>query len=223
MATTPKNLYVKILEVSSEVRNIEKNMVVGVGNSAYKAVSDLDVVLAVKDAEKKHGIVSIPIKQEIIDTQVVTTKDRNGFEKSQFVDIVKMTTRIVDVDNPTDYIEVEAYGRGVDSCDKGFGKASTYARKYCLLNAYKIATGEDPDKDASEDATIAQKRANSGSKEANGATPSASLDKAIEEAKKCKTIDALKKVCTKYRSEFGKNADFVKATNEALAKLTPQS
>jgi len=30
-----------------------------------------------------------------------------------------------------------------------FGKAATYARKYALLNAYKIATGEDPDKDKS--------------------------------------------------------------------------
>ena len=35
----------------------------------------------------------------------------------------------------------------MDTAVKGFGKASTYARKYALLNAYKIATGEDPDKD----------------------------------------------------------------------------
>ena len=44
-----------------------------------------------------------------------------------------------------EYIDIESFGRGLDSGDKGFGKASTYARKYALLNAYKIATGEDPD------------------------------------------------------------------------------
>lgn len=56
-----------------------------------------------------------------------------------------MTVRIINLDKPEEYIEVESFGRGLDSGDKGFGKASTYARKYALLNAYKIATGEDPD------------------------------------------------------------------------------
>ena len=59
--------------------------------------------------------------------------------------------RIVDIDKPSDYIDIESFGRGLDPGDKGFGKASTYARKYALLNAYKIATGEDPDKDKSKE------------------------------------------------------------------------
>ena len=45
------NLFEKIQAVSNEIKNIEKNMQVGKGQYAYKAVSDLDVVLAVKDAE----------------------------------------------------------------------------------------------------------------------------------------------------------------------------
>ncbi len=66
-----------------------------------------------------------------------------------YVDIVKMTLRIVNLENPQEYVDIESFGRGLDTGDKGFGKASTYARKYALLNAYKIATGEDPDKDPS--------------------------------------------------------------------------
>ena len=50
---------------------------------------------------------------------------------------------------------MESFGRGLDPGDKGFGKASTYARKYALLNAYKIATGEDPDENKSKPQTPA--------------------------------------------------------------------
>ena len=66
------------------------------------------------------------------------------------MDIVKMTLRIINLDNTSEYVDVESFGRGLDPGDKGFGKASTYARKYALLNAYKIATGEDPDENKSK-------------------------------------------------------------------------
>lgn len=139
------NLYHKIQLVANEVRNISKNMQVGNGSYGYKAVSDIDVTLKVKDAEKKHGLVSIPTKQELVNQEVIKTGDGNGKEKITYSFLIKMTTRITDVDNPSEFVDVESFGHGLDSGDKGFGKASTYARKYGLLNAYKIATGEDPD------------------------------------------------------------------------------
>lgn len=144
--TVKFNLFEKIQFVSNEVKNIEKNMTVGKGNYAYKAVSDLDVVLAVKEAETKYKIISIPIKQEIVKSEIVKTQKGDG-ESINYVDIIKMTVRIIDLEKPSDFIEIESFGRGLDTSDKGFGKASTYARKYALLNAYKIATGEDPDKE----------------------------------------------------------------------------
>lgn len=146
----PKNLYQKILAVSSAVKNIEKDMTVGKGNYQYKAVSDNSVTLAVKRAEEEHGLVSIPVKQELVSSEVLRSVNDNGQETIKFVDNIKMTLRIVDVDKPDDFVEVESFGKGVDTADKGFGKASTYARKYALLNAYKIATGEDPDANKSE-------------------------------------------------------------------------
>ena len=145
------NLYKKIQLVSNDIKNIEKNMTVGKGNYSYKAVQDIDVVLEVKKAESEHGIISIPIKQELIKSETIKTMKENGSEGITFMDIVKMTLRIVDIDKPTDFIDIESFGRGLDQGDKGFGKASTYARKYALLNAYKIATGEDPDKDKSKE------------------------------------------------------------------------
>ena len=38
---------------------------------------------------------------------------------------------------------------GLDTGDKAPGKAMTYADKYALMKAYKLSTGDDPDKDAS--------------------------------------------------------------------------
>lgn len=145
------NIYQRIQAVSDEVRNVEKNISVSTGNGGgYKAVADIDVLMKVKEAEKKYGLISIPVKQELVKSEVVRTAGNGGYEKITYVDIVKMTLRIVNIDNTSETVEVESFGRGLDAGDKGFGKASTYARKYALLNAYKIATGQDPDEKASE-------------------------------------------------------------------------
>lgn len=148
--TKAMNIYEKIQAVSNEVRNVEKNLVVGTGNSSYKAVGDLDVVMKVKEAETKFRVVSIPVRQELVKSEIVRVVGNNGYEKLTYSDIVKMTVKIVNLDNTSEALEVESFGRGLDAGDKGFGKASTYARKYALLNAYKIATGEDPDANKSE-------------------------------------------------------------------------
>lgn len=145
------NLYEKIQAIGNEIRNIEKGLTVGKGNYSYKAVGDLDVTLAVKDAEQKYKLVSIPIKQELVNSEVIRTIKEDGREGLTYVDTIKMTLRIVDLDNIKDFLDVESFGKGIDSGDKGFGKASTYARKYALLNAYKIATGEDPDAEKSKE------------------------------------------------------------------------
>lgn len=147
------NLYQKIQAVANEVKNISKNMTVGKGNYSYKAVGDIDVTLKVKEAEKKVGIVSIPIKQELIHHEIIKTSEGDK-ESIKYSFLIKMTTRINDLEDTDSFIEIESFGHGLDSGDKGFGKASTYARKYALLNAYKIATGEDPDDTPSKKMTV---------------------------------------------------------------------
>lgn len=153
METKQPNIYEKIQLISGEIKNIEKNKTVGKGNYAYKAVQDIDVTLEVKQAEAKYRLVSIPIRQELVKSEIVRVVKDGGGEAIQYMDIVKMTLRIVNLDNTSEFVDVESFGRGLDPGDKGFGKASTYARKYALLNAYKIATGEDPDDTKSKELT----------------------------------------------------------------------
>jgi hypothetical protein len=194
-----QKLFKKIQLVSLEVMNVEKNMIVGKGTkSEYKAVSDHDVILAIKKAEEKHKVYSMPIKQEVFKSEVLEVEGYQGKKNLKYIDDVKMTLKIVDLE--TGYFEtVESFGKGIDSGDKGYGKASTYARKYALLNAYKIATGEDPDKDQSKPTTKAKK-------------PESKplLTKQSKEWGRC--VDFLK------MGEYETNGEMKKATIEELEK-----
>ena len=51
-------------------------------------------------------------------------------------------------------IEIEVPGEGVDSGDKGTGKAMTGAYKYVLRQLWCLETGDDPDKTSSEDQEV---------------------------------------------------------------------
>lgn len=140
-----KNIFRKMQDVTNSIKGIQKNMTVGTGTYQYKAVSDADVIKAINKAEKDAGLISVPIGQDLVSTEIVKALNKQGNESVTYVDVVKMTLRIYDIDNPKVFVDVESYGRGLDGGDKGFGKAATYARKYALLNAYKIPTGVDPD------------------------------------------------------------------------------
>lgn len=148
-----KELLKAIQSISNDLKSIEKDMTVGSGRYTYKAVSDLAVTKKVKESEAEHGVVSIPLKQELIKSEILKTVRDDGKESITYVDTIKMTLVIYHVETEQS-LEIESFGRGLDSGDKGFGKASTYARKYALLNAYKIATGEDPDAEKSKEEKV---------------------------------------------------------------------
>lgn len=147
------NIYEKMSAITTELTAVAKNLTVGVGKSAYKAVGEADVLAAVKPLEAKHGIYSYPIAREVIKDDVMTTRteyDGKVTEKQNQFMRIAVTYRFVNTENSEEYIDIVSYGDGVDSQDKAPGKAMTYADKYALLKAYKIITGEDPDQNYSE-------------------------------------------------------------------------
>lgn len=105
---------------------------------------------AVKPVEAKHKVYSYPAEREIVETAVLTSSKSDGTESKQQFMRIRTVYRFVDMENPSDYIDIATYGDGVDSQDKAPGKAMTYADKYALLKAYKIITGDDPDQNYSE-------------------------------------------------------------------------
>ena len=147
-----KNIFQKMADITNELGTVAKNLNVAVNKTAsYKAVSEVDILNAVKPLEYKHGVYSYPHDTNIINQEIVTTKTQYGDKDNYFIRLERVY-RFVNIEDKTDFIEVKSYGDGIDTGDKATGKAMTYADKYALMKAYKISTGDDPDKEASEEA-----------------------------------------------------------------------
>jgi len=142
------NIFKKMKEATEKIGRVAKNLEVGSGRNMYKAVGEADVLDAVKPIEAELGIYSYPYDREVIYQDMVTVNYGENERVNAFFRI-KVVYRFVNIDNPEEYIDIVSYGDGVDSQDKAPGKAMTYADKYALLKAYKIETGDDPDKDLS--------------------------------------------------------------------------
>lgn len=151
------NIYQKLVGIQNELTYVAKNLSVGVGKSSYKAVGEADVLKAVKPLEAKYGVYSYPSSRRIVESAVLeneqTDYNNNKVIKKSFFERIETVYRFVNVDNPSEYIEITSYGDGIDTGDKSVGKACTYADKYALLKAYKIITGDDPDQDESQSYT----------------------------------------------------------------------
>ena len=153
------NIIQRMASATTELGIVAKNLKIDAGRNSYKAVSERDVIDAVKPIESKFGIYSYPVSREIVEAEQLESETFDGKKKTTFFFRTKVVYRFVNVDEPTDYIEVTSYGDGMDSGDKSPGKSMTYADKLALLKAYKISTGEDPDQEASKEASYTRKTA----------------------------------------------------------------
>lgn len=153
------NIYEKLSAISIEITNVNKNLNVGVGGGSYKAVSEADVLAAVKPAEAKYRVYSYPAAREVIETGTIESFTSKGDVQKKLFERIKTTYRFVNMDKPDEFVDIISYGDGIDSQDKSVGKGMTYADKYALLKAYKIITGEDPDQDPSDPLANRQTRA----------------------------------------------------------------
>lgn len=177
------NIYQRMLAITADMQTVAKNLLVPAGGGKYRAVSETDVLNAVKPLEIRHGVYSYPVERRTISVDVLEVEERRKdydtkqyevIKKTQFVYRIETRYRFVNVDFPDEYIDVVSYGDGIDSADKAPGKAMTYSDKYALLKAYKIQTGDDPDQDASPDyknAKPAARNTKAAAKQAEPAQP----------------------------------------------------
>lgn len=135
------NIFEKINEVMKSIEYLAKDDQVAFGTTKYKAISEEKVTTAVREQLVKQGIVIIPVEQQSENKELIRTDKSVNMLTS-----VHVKYRIQNIEDINDYIEVESNGTGVDTQDKGVGKAMTYAYKYMLLRTFAIPTGEDPDK-----------------------------------------------------------------------------
>lgn len=149
------NIFQRVAAITAELGIVAKNTKVEVSKkNSYNAVSERDIIDAVKPLEEKYGVFSYPSSREIIDDEILegekTDYNGNPVKTTTFFTRIKTIYTFVNIDNPTDTFSTTVFSEGIDTQDKGSGKAMTYADKYALMKAYKISTGDDPDQEASE-------------------------------------------------------------------------
>ena len=147
------NIYQRMSAITTELGVVQKNLQIqATKTSSYKAVSERDVLDAVKPLEAKYGVYSYPHERHIVETETLENeREYNGTKTKVISKFIRIETvyRFVNIDKPEEFIEVQAYGDGIDTGDKSVGKCVTYSDKYALMKAYKISTGDDPDQEAS--------------------------------------------------------------------------
>ena len=126
------NIYQKILSIMQNIKYLAKDDEVKFNTTKYKALSEEKVTSIMRAELIAHRLVVFPIRQDSSRTGQITHVD--------------VTYRMVNVDDPQEYIDIASCGDGADSQDKGSGKAMTYAFKYMWLRTFALPTGEDPDK-----------------------------------------------------------------------------
>jgi hypothetical protein len=145
---TKANLAKAIIAVMQEVKGIEKSMTIGTGSNAYKGVPDQEVKKIIGESMAKNGLCILPISvKPNVRIDRWDALDYNGKptqKQSVFTDV---TTEYLLLHESGESQVLSGYGHGIDSQDKGAGKASTYALKYVLLYTFLVPTGKIDDSD----------------------------------------------------------------------------
>jgi len=123
------NVYQRILNIMADIDYIQKGS--AKVNGQYAFVSHDQVTAKIHPLLVKHRVLMIPTVKSHIQEGNRTVLD--------------LMVHFVNVDKPEDQFSINTFGYGVDTSDKGPGKALSYAFKIACLKAFCLETGEDSD------------------------------------------------------------------------------
>ena len=199
-----------VVSVMQQVKGMEKNSKVGTGNYAYDGTKDQDVKEVFNKALAENGLCILPIgieektKLDRWEEEDSWSKSMPKAKKSKQSIFTKVKTKYLLLHISGESIELAGYGQGVDTQDKGAGKATTYALKNCLLLTFLTPVGKIDDTDNTHSNDIS--------------TP----DKTNEET--TKNLLEIKKLCNELSPKKMENMDmmwaFVKEVTKSETKDT---
>jgi len=143
-----------VAKVMLTVDSVEKNSQVGSGRSAYKGTQDKDVKMAFKNVLSDNGLIILPVnidektkvyRWEEIDTYSQINPKPMKTKQSVFT---KATVTYMLAHESGQWVEVQGFGHGIDTQDKGAGKVTTYALKNLLLYSFLTPVGDIDDTDS---------------------------------------------------------------------------
>ena len=137
-ATPSANVYQRLLAVQKAVGSYMRKDQQG---HQFQYVGSSQVLGVIRDAMDDHGL----ILEVSITGHNLVTKWSVPDSKEHLTEL-DIEFAWVNVDDPQDRVIWHGYGQGLDTGEKGVGKALTYAEKYGLLKFFHIATDkDDPD------------------------------------------------------------------------------
>jgi len=145
-----KEINKAIVAVMKSVKGIEKDLDVGTGQSSYKGVSDKAVKQIIGKAMEENGLCILPIGIEpkvTIDRWSEPDPYKPTVIKQKQSVFTEVITKYLLIHESGESVELMGYGQGIDSQDKGAGKATTYSLKYLLLYSFLVPTGKIDDAD----------------------------------------------------------------------------
>jgi hypothetical protein len=149
-----ENIAKAIIAVMKEVKGMEKNSKVGTGTSTYNGTKDQDVKEVFNDAMAKNGLCILPISIEPkIQIDRWTEETQYGLKPKQSI-TTEVNTKYLLLHESGESVQLAGYGQGIDSQDKGAGKATTYALKNCLLYTFLTPVGKIDDTDTTHSEQI---------------------------------------------------------------------
>lgn len=191
-----KNLIKAVIAVMNDVKGIEKSMTVGEGKMSYKGVPDKEVKKIIGSSMAKHGLCILPTGvKPTFKIERWEEPDNYGKIKQKQSVFTEVVSTYLLMHESGESQEICGYGHGVDSQDKGAGKATTYALKYALLYSFLVPTGDIDDADTvhSQEYSVKQAPVKQSPK------PSVSISAAeLGEVKRlldeCQTMETLKEI-----------------------------
>jgi hypothetical protein len=149
-----ENIAKAIIAVMKEVKGMEKNSKVGTGTSTYNGTKDQDVKEVFNEAMAKNGLCILPISIEPkIQIDRWNEETQYGLKPKQSI-TTEVNTKYLLLHESGESVQLAGYGQGIDSQDKGAGKATTYALKNCLLYTFLTPVGKIDDTDTTHSEQI---------------------------------------------------------------------
>ena len=135
------NLYQRLLSVQRAVTYFQQNQ----QGDRFMYVASGDVLTTIREAMDVAGVI---LSVSVLDAQVELNC---VYKNAQHFTQITVGLEWINADNPEERLSWQMYGQGIDSGEKGVGKALTYAEKYGLLKFFHVATGKHDDPDSYQD------------------------------------------------------------------------
>lgn len=138
------NIYQKLVNVRKEVTGLAKDSTTK-SSGQFKYVSSNNILSNLRPLMDEQGLL---LECRILSHNLLD-KWRGAAGQNEHLTELTVEFVWVNSDNPEEKIVCPWYGQGLDTGEKGVGKALTYAEKYFLLKFFNIPTDED-DPDAAQ-------------------------------------------------------------------------